>query len=71
MVRDQSQQRLELVAVVGRFALHIFDKTHRTWLCSIKELAYQHLAKGLQEEDEAIEEEEDLMMDEEGIELFE
>ena len=59
------------MAVVGRFALHIFDKTHRTWLCSIKELAYQHLAKGLQEEDEAIEEEDGLMMDEEGIELFE
>jgi len=32
--------------------LHIFDKTHRTWLCSIKELAYQNLAKGLKEEDE-------------------
>lgn len=40
LLKDHSQKRLDLVAVVGRFALHIFDKTHRTWVCSIEELAY-------------------------------
>lgn len=38
--------------MVGRFALHIFDKTHRTWLCSISELAYQNLVEGLKEGEE-------------------
>lgn len=36
---------------MGRYALHIFDKTHRSWICSCKELGYESLAEGLLNED--------------------
>lgn len=40
------------MAVVGRYALHLFDKTHRTWVCSVEELGYEHLAEGLKRQDD-------------------
>ena len=39
-----SLQRCQLIGIVGRRAFHIFDKTHKTWICSSKKLGYKHLA---------------------------
>ena len=50
-LRDLSRKKCHLMGIVGRRAFHIFDKTHRTWICSTKKLGYQKLAKISQDKD--------------------
>lgn len=43
LLKDYSKRNCDLIGIVGRKAFHIFDKTHRTWICSSKNLAYEKL----------------------------
>ena len=54
-----SLQRCQLIGIVGRRAFHIFDKTHRTWICSSRALGYKHLADITKSEEEIDSNEED------------
>ena len=40
LLKSLARKRCSLLGVVGRRAFHIFDATHRTWICSSKELGY-------------------------------
>ena len=44
LLRGLTKRHCELYGVVGRRAFHIFDKTHKTWICSSKALGYQLLS---------------------------
>ena len=48
MLFELANRHSDLVGVVGRRALHIFDKVKNRWICSARTLAYENLADGLQ-----------------------
>ena len=43
LLRDCKKKRCDLIGIVGRKALHIFDKTYMTWICSSAKLGYETL----------------------------
>jgi len=41
---QQSSTKPELIGVIGKIALHIYDRTSDSWLYAIQSLGYQHLS---------------------------
>ena len=41
------KRKCELIGVLGRRCFHLFDKTHLTWVCSVKQLGYEKLTEDL------------------------
>jgi len=48
MLFELDNRASDLVCVIGRRAMHIFDKVKRRWISSIRTLAYENLVEGLQ-----------------------
>lgn len=42
---QQSILKPDLIGVIGKIALHIYDRTSNTWIYAIKSLGYQHLSE--------------------------
>ena len=49
-MNNLTKKNCELVGIVGRKAFHIFDKTHRTWICSSRALGYDKIFGGDQDD---------------------
>jgi len=46
LLQDLKQKRSQLIGILGRKGIHIFDATTRTWITSSEKLGYEALFQG-------------------------
>jgi hypothetical protein len=46
-------KRCDLIGIKGRKALHIFDKTYMTWICSSTKLGFETLLPSTYSDDDS------------------
>lgn len=60
----------DLIGIMGRKALHIFDKTYMIWICSSTKLGYETLLPSTYSDDDSWSDTSDGSDDSNGLEII-
>ena len=70
LLRDCKKKRCDLIGIMGTKALHIFDKTHMTWICSSTKLGYEILLPSTYSDEDSWSDQSDGSDDSNGSEII-